>query len=51
MPVKKARNVITPTVPPITASAPVPSVTSASSRRISLRYRVIDLPDQASALM
>jgi hypothetical protein len=35
VPVKNARNAITPTVPPTTDSAPVPSVTSASSRVIS----------------
>jgi hypothetical protein len=35
VPVKNAIAVITPTVPPMTASAPLPSVTSASSRMIS----------------
>jgi hypothetical protein len=37
VPVKKVMNAITPTVPPMTASAPVPKLTSASSRRISRR--------------
>jgi hypothetical protein len=35
VPVKNAIAVITPTVPPITASAPDPRVTSASSRKTS----------------
>ena len=35
VPVKKVIAVITPTVPPITASAPEPRVTSARIRRIS----------------
>ena len=30
---------MTPTVPPMTASAPVPRLTSASSRRTSFLYR------------
>src|SRR3989440_7134878 len=39
VPVKKVRKQITPTVPPTTASAPVPKLTSASSRTTSRRYR------------
>ena len=35
VPVKNARAVITPTVPPMTARAPDPRATSASSRQIS----------------
>jgi hypothetical protein len=35
VPVKKDRKAMTPTVPPMTASAPVPKVTSASSRKVS----------------
>ncbi len=35
VPVKKARNAMTPTVPPITDSAPLPRLTSASRRKIS----------------
>ncbi|CAM5738286.1 hypothetical protein SAFG77S_02957 [Streptomyces afghaniensis] len=35
VPVKNDRKAITPTVPPTTASAPRPKLTSASSRRIS----------------
>ncbi len=34
------RNAATPTVPPIITSAPAPSVISAMSRIVSLRYRV-----------
>jgi hypothetical protein len=39
VPVKKHMATITPTVPPMTASAPEPSVTSARIRRISFLYR------------
>src|SRR2546423_5348073 len=39
VPVKKVRKQMTPTVPPTTASAPVPKLTSASSRMTSRRYR------------
>ncbi|MDQ0763268.1 hypothetical protein QF027_005903 [Streptomyces canus] len=35
VPVKNDRKAMTPTVPPTTASAPRPKLTSASSRRIS----------------
>jgi hypothetical protein len=41
---------MTPTVPPITASAPVPKLTSASSRTISRRYLVTVRGVQRSAL-
>src|SRR5256714_5898129 len=39
VPVKKVRKQITPTVPPTTANAPVPKLTSASSRTTSRRCR------------
>src|SRR5262245_49695395 len=39
VPVKNVRKQITPTVPPTTASAPVPKLTSASSRMTSRGYR------------
>jgi hypothetical protein len=35
VPVKNDRKAMTPTVPPMTASAPVPKVTSARSRNVS----------------
>jgi hypothetical protein len=37
VPVNRVMAIITPIVPPMTPSAPLPKVTSASSRRISLR--------------
>ena len=39
VPVKNERNAITPTVPPITASAPAPNATSPSRRNTSRLYR------------
>jgi hypothetical protein len=49
VPVKKHMAVITPTVPPMTARAPEPRVTSARIRRISFLYRTTVLGVQASA--
>src|SRR3954465_6923499 len=51
VPVKKHIAVMTPTVPPMTASAPEPSVTSARIRRISFLYRLMVRGVHASALM
>jgi hypothetical protein len=51
VPVKNVRKQMTPTVPPMTASAPVPKLTSASSRRTSLRYRRSVRGTQPNALM
>ena len=41
MPVKNDIAVITPTVPPMTARAPEPRVTSARRRKISFLYRLM----------
>ena len=49
MPVNSVMPIITPTVPPMTASAPLPKLTSASSRIVSLAYWVTDFGTQASA--
>ena len=51
VPVKKHIAVMTPTVPPMTASAPEPRVTSARIRRISFLYRRIVRGVHASARM
>jgi hypothetical protein len=51
VPVKNDRNAITPTVPPMTASAPEPKLTSASRRKISFLYRRMVRGVHASDLM